>query len=100
MAKKLKPGDYVTEWPSTEWNRHCDASDAVLGRGLQNRQNRISTPDTNFVILKNSSGADRRQGEILEFTGLDLTDLTSRQKILTGGSPTLVNDFAVLNAPI
>jgi hypothetical protein len=100
VGKKIKKGD--SGFSATEFNRHVDASEFVL-RNLMfsNGTPKRGIPgDTNFVSVKNGSGADRRQGEILEFTGLELTDLTSRDLILTGGSPTLANGFGVLQSPI
>jgi hypothetical protein len=85
-----------------EFNRHVEAADYVLNHLLGGNPTPRTKPrgETNWVTIKNSSGANRRQGEILEFTGLALTDLTSRQLMLTGGSPTLANAFGVLNSPV
>jgi hypothetical protein len=82
---------------ATEWNRHVDAAEFVLRNlAFENGTPRRGTPgDTNFVTVLNSSGADRVQGELLEFTGLatGLTDLAARHLMLNGGSPTLANGF-------
>lgn len=101
MGRKLKPGD--SELPAIEWNRHVDASDRVLG-GMDERGG-ISRGflDTNVVTVKNSSGADRRRGDILEFTGWPLDDPSIPDKMqpwITGGSPTLANGICVLAKPI
>src|SRR6478609_5098316 len=89
---------------ATEWNRHVDAAEFVLRNlAFENGTPRRGTPgDTNFVSVLNNSGADRLQGEILEFTDIatGLTDLTARHLILKGGSPSLANAFGVLNSPI
>jgi hypothetical protein len=89
---------------ATEWNRHVDAAEFVLRNlAFENGTPRRGTPgDTNFVTVLNSSGADRVQGELLEFTGLatGLTDLAARHLMLNGGSPTLANGFGVLKSPI
>lgn len=100
MPGKVKQGD--TNLSAIEWNRHVDAAEFVLrnlayGNGTPRRG---TAGDVAFVSVKNASGADRRQGELLEFTGLALTDLASRHLILNGGSPTLANDFGILQSPV
>jgi hypothetical protein len=102
VGKKLKRGDAAPDLSITEFNRHVDASDFVhrnlmLGGGGAHRQ---TAHDTNLITVKNVSGALRRQGEILEFTDIPLTDLSARQLILNGGSPTLANGFGVLLEPV
>ena len=80
-----------------EWNRHCDTSDFVhanLIRGQTGGSPRRPY-DTNAVTVKNNSGANRRAGDILEFTGLVTTDLSDGIPWLTGGSPSLANGFGV-----
>ena len=72
-AVKLTAGDSTIS--ASEFNRHVDAANIVLG------QQQLGTPatplrleyDTNRITVKNDSGADRRRGEILEFTGSPLT---------------------------
>jgi hypothetical protein len=100
VGKKIKKGD--TGFSATEFNRHVDAAEFVLrnlayGNGTARRG---PVGDLCFVSIKNDSGADRRQGDILEITDLALTDLTSRDLILKGGSPTLANTFGVLQSPV
>jgi len=99
MAAKIKKGQFPT---AVEFNRHVDASDYVHARFLlgDGRPRQPAARDTSYISVKNASGADRRQGEILEFTGLELTDLTHRQAMLTGNSPTLANGFGVLQSPL
>jgi len=99
---KIKPGDPGIS--ATEFNRHVDASDYVLGNLIQGSPSGGApiARDVSFVTVKNVSGADRRKGEILEFTDLDdgLTDLEAEELMLKGGSPTLANAFAILREPI
>jgi hypothetical protein len=88
VGHKVKPGD--GSLPSGEFNRHVDASDAyhdAKARG-ETRGGRWGSSDTNIVKVKNSSGAARSRGQILEFTGFALTDLAERKLWFTGGSPT------------
>lgn len=101
MSQKRSEG--IGPPPSaTEWNRHVDTADLVLGRQALGTGGAVNTGGSNgnFVTVKNDSGADRTQGQILEFTGFALTDLTARQVFLLGGSPTLANGFGVLTATI
>jgi hypothetical protein len=101
VGAKLKAGDRAIS--AAEWNRHVDAAEFVYRNLISNNgtPRRGAPADLNFVNVKNSSGADRRQGDILEFTGISgVTDLTARQIILDGGSPTLANGFGVLTSPI
>lgn len=99
MPGKIQKGEFPK---AAEFNRHVDASDYVHSRFLMGdgRPRQPAARDTSYVAVKNASGADRRQGEILEFTGLELTDLTHRQAMLTGNSPTLANGFGVLQSPL
>jgi len=80
-----------------EWNRHCDASD-YHQRRLNGEGGAGARPayDTNTLVVKNNSGSNRRRGDILEFTGLEFTDLTEMLPWMVGGSPTLANGFGVL----
>jgi hypothetical protein len=100
-AKKISAGQMPS---ATEWNRHVDAAEFVFRNlAFGNGTPRRGTPgDTNFVSVLNNSGADRAQGELLEFTDIatGLTDLTARHLILKGGSPTLANGFGILQSPI
>jgi hypothetical protein len=94
---KLIPGQPIT-FPAAEWNRHVDASDAyhrtkALGEG---KDSSASAADTNIVNAKNTSGSDRRQGEILEFSGTPLSSFQDGLIWLNGDSPALANGFGVL----
>ena len=100
MGSKIKAGDNAIS--AREFNRHVDAADFLqsnFGLGIPGAPKSVGR-GANFVAVKNSSGGLRRQGELLEFTGLDLTDLTSRELMLVGGSPSLANAFGILQAPI
>src|SRR5262245_64963466 len=95
---QLKAGDPIL---ADYLNRHDAAADLVLGQALGGSGNRLQVDyDTNRVTVKNSSGADRRRGEILEFTGSPLTDFTSGELWLTGGAVTLASGFGVLLNPL
>ena len=99
MAEQLLEG--AGEISAAEFNRHGQAADIVLGKALGKPGAPLRLEyDTNRITVKNSSGADRRRGEILEFTGSPLTDFSSGELWLTGGSPTLANGFGVLLNPI
>ena len=58
--------------------------------------------DTNIVQVMNTSGDNRRAGDIVEFTGFATSKATSpalpdsTEIVLNGGSPTLANGFGVL----
>jgi hypothetical protein len=104
MFPKLGPDSEPTDLSISEWNRHVDVAehyDRTMARG-QIRPRLGSTRDTNLVQVSNNSGADRREGEILEFTGFALTDLDGDVPLLwfTGGEPSLDNGFGVLLRPM
>lgn len=63
------------------------------------RRTVYTAPTATVCRVKNTSGATRNHGEVLEFSGSPITDFTS-QPIVTGVSPTLVNGFGVLLEPI
>lgn len=94
---KIKAG--ATSFEAAEFNRHVEASDAyhlTRATGIPGRGGNRNT-DTNIIKVKNNSGGDRRAGDILEFTGLAITNFDDVPMAwLTGGSPTLVNGFCVL----
>lgn len=94
---KIKAG--ATSFEAAEFNRHVDASDAyhlTRATGIPGRGGNRNT-DTNIIKVKNNSGGDRRAGDILEFTGLAITNFDDVPMAwLTGGSPTLANGFGVL----
>ncbi len=96
---KLTPGQPIS-FPAAEWNRHVEASDAYhRTRSLEEPGSPISQRrESNVVNTKNSSGADRRKGEILEFTGSPLTDFSDGLIWLIGDEPQLTNGFGVLLA--
>lgn len=83
---------------SREWNRHVVSSDWFHRNMARSQQGGglVGGSDSNTVIVRNNSGADRRRGDILEFTGLDLSDLSDDLPWMIGGSPTLANAFCVL----
>lgn len=88
--------------PFTQWQRHDEAAEAYFrtqARG-DGTGGKGGGSDSNIIKVKNDSGAARRRGDILEFTGYELTDPTSLDDLpaawLTGGSPTLANGFGVL----
>ena len=94
---RLTPGgDLIIQ--AREWNRHCDASDWYQRNVARSQEAGAGRRpyDTNIVIVRNNSGSDRRRGDILEFTGLDLSDLSDDLPWMVGGSPTLANAFCVL----
>lgn len=98
MAERVTEGD--DGFSAQEFNRHGEAADIVLGR-----RSRPGAPlrleyDSNSLTVKNTSGADRRRGEILEFTGSPLTSIAGGDLWLTGGAVTLANGFGVLQNPI
>jgi hypothetical protein len=104
MFPKLGPDSEPTDLSISEWNRHVDVAehyDRTMARG-QIRPRLGSTRDTNLVQVSNNSGADRREGEILEFTGFALTDLDGDVPLLwfTGGAVSLANGFGVLLRPM
>lgn len=88
--------------PFTQWQRHDEASEAYFRTKARGDSAGIrgGRGDSNIIKVKNGSGAARRRGDILEFTGYELTDPSSLDDLpmawLTGGSPTLVNGFGVL----
>jgi hypothetical protein len=94
---RLNPGDPIT---ADYLNRHDQAADVVLGRGQRPGEPLRLEYDTNGITVKNTSGADRRRGEILEFTGSPLTSIAGGDLWLTGGAVTLANGFGVLQNPI
>lgn len=96
-GRKVTPGSPFI--PSAgEWNRHVDTADYIdrfrLGTGSPAIR---GSSDTNIVWTKNDSGANRRKGDILEFTGLAFTNLDDDDRgWMVGGSPSLANGFGVL----
>jgi hypothetical protein len=102
MGQKVKAGDH--SFSAGEFNRHVDVSDYVH-RHLMQHGGVTPTPDQRdrtCVTVRNNSGANRRVGELLEFNGLavGLSDLTSNDLILSGGSPTLANSYGILLEPV
>src|SRR5262245_52991455 len=98
---QLKQGD--SEFSATEWNRHVDAANRVLGQQALGTPHNPRLPlafDTNLLTVKNNSGADRRRGEVLEFSGSPLTDYSAGELWLGGFIPMLANAFGVLLNPI
>ena len=100
MARK-KPGESI-RYTAADWNRHEDAADYVAKRQLGDP----TAADRELISagrirIKNSSGADRREGEILKVGDCLLTDLTGRypwfDAALHDGSDT---PFAVLIEPL
>lgn len=103
MAKiRASRGDSAIPWP--QWQRHDEAAEAYFrskARGEAAFAPAGGGASGVRIKVKNNSGADRRAGEVLEFTGFALDDEWLEQGFLwtTGGSPTLVNDFGVLLRP-
>ena len=77
MARK-NPGSSL-RYTASEWNRHEDAADDYERRalGAVNAADR-EVISTGIIKMKNSSGADRRKGEILQVGDCLLDDLTRR----------------------
>jgi hypothetical protein len=96
-APKLTPGQPIS-FPAAEWNRHVNASDAYhRTKELGDEKDRAAlAADTSIVNAKNTSGADRRKGEILEFSGSPLNDFKDGLLWLNGQQPQLANGFGVL----
>lgn len=77
MARKNQ-GDSL-RYTAGDWNRHEDAADdyerRALGEGGGEKHGKLST---GRIRIKNSSGADRRAGEILQVGDYLLTDIERR----------------------
>jgi hypothetical protein len=73
VARK-KPGDGIG-YTAAEWNRHEDAADYVAQRSLGSGGGEAARLlRTEIIRIKNSSGAARRKGEILEVGNLLIAD--------------------------
>ena len=99
---KAQQNDSAIPWQ--QWQRHDEAAEAYFrtkATGQGGNGNRGSR-DTNIIRVKNNSGANRSAGHILEFTGLELSNLDGDIPMLwmTGGSPSLANAFGVLVQPL
>jgi hypothetical protein len=97
---KLEGGDSILKLSAREWNRHVDAAEAyhrAQAIGSSRSGALPSGRDTNIVKVKNSSGANRRKGDILEFTSFGLADSeVDNAFFFVGGSPVLQNNFVIL----
>ena len=93
----IKPGDEIT---ADFLNRLEHSAGIVQAQELGGPTPPLRLQyDSNLVTVKNSSGADRRRGEIVGFTGA--SPLTNpAEPWLTGGSPLVGKMFGVLLNPI
>lgn len=100
MAKmQASRGDSAIPWP--QWQRHDEAAEAYFRSKARGEAAFAPTGSGGSgvrVKVKNNSGADRRAGEVLQFTGFALDDewLEQGYHWLTGGEPLLTNGCGVL----
>jgi hypothetical protein len=93
-----------TSISARDLNRCLEAAEAYhrshalgMGRGAL-----AAAANNNLIRVKNSSGADRKAGEVLEFTGLvvDSSSLAAGAIWLNGDKPALRNGCGVLAQPV
>jgi hypothetical protein len=107
MLTRYSPGQRIDD-AGTPFTRSAvvnsvleSAEDFQRRRLGDQKDTRGASHDGTRLKVKNSSGADRRRGELLEFTGFALNAAEITNTIwLTGGSPTLANGFGILVRPI
>jgi len=97
---KATPGSRFKPPSAAIWNNMVDAGRAFAdGQLSSGAPQPTRPPQTNTIKLKNSSGENRRKGEILKIDGKVITDLTAEHIWLDGLEPTDDCRFGILKAP-
>lgn len=98
---KVTPGQAFYPPPATIWNNMVDAGRDWSNRRLNGESGPPIRPrETDILRLKNSSGADRRQGEILKISGKVLEVVTDEHIWLGGVAITDGCRFGILKNPL
>ncbi|RLJ02118.1 MAG: hypothetical protein DRP08_04815 [Candidatus Aenigmatarchaeota archaeon] len=106
--KKVNPGDPLCI-PASTFNLFVDAAKDFQNRQRQIRRNNTrEVGDSNIILIKNNSGADRNRFDVLGidgvlFTPTDNLEQFKNQVVLKGVTPTTANHtgkFVILLEPI
>jgi len=97
---KASPGSPFKPPAARIWNNMVDAGRAHADSRLNGGSpNPIRPRETDIIKVKNTSGADRRLGEILRISGKAIETVTDENKWLLGVEPTDDGYFGILKEP-
>jgi hypothetical protein len=97
MVERAQPGGSWHVPLAADWNAIGEATEWTQQQRLgQGGGSPRTVPLTDVVKLKNSSGANRREGEVLEIFGFLLTTVAQRQLWFDGATPNATRPFGLL----